>query len=263
MPKIPLFSDLPPDAFIALFEQCPLRRIDERGVIIEQGSRGESFFVICAGRVRVFRTDDGQRRDLATLEEGAFFGEMALLSDALRSASVEAAADDTQLLEISATLLKDLSAKYPTIAQALRKFCRQRLLSNLMASAAIFRPFSKSDRRDLIQKFRAREVRSGEVVIKEGAHSDGLYVVLSGEVDVKVKGTRVAALREGEIFGEMSLLTHAPAGATVASTRHTSLLRLPKEDFDRLILSHPQILEHIAELTDERKRANEARLQLL
>lgn len=256
LPRIPLFSDLPADAFIALFEQCPLRRFDDGQTIIEQGTTGESFFVICAGRVRVFRTDGASRREVATLDEGAFFGEMALLSDAPRSASVLAGGEDTQVLEISAQLLKDLSTKYPTVAQALKKFCRQRLLSNLMASAPLFRPFSRSDRRDLIQKFRAREVRAGDVVVREGTACDGLYVVLSGEVEVRVKGARVAALREGEIFGEMSLLTKSAAGASVISLRHTSLLRLPREDFDALILSYPQILEHVAELTDARRQTN-------
>lgn len=258
LPKIPLFSDLPEDAFIALFEQCPLRRFDERQLILEQGTKGDAFYVICAGRVRVFRTDGGERRDLATLEEGTFFGEMALLSEAPRSASVEAAAEDTQVLEISAAVLTDLSKKHPSVATALKKFCRQRMLSNLMSSAPLFRPFSRGDRRDLVQKFRARDVKKGDPVIKEGAMSDGLYLILSGEVEVSVKGRRVAALKEGDVFGEMSLLSRAPATATVVSSRHTSLLRLPREDFDRLILSHPQILAHVSELTDERAKQNAA-----
>lgn len=258
LPKIPLFSDLPPDAFIALFENCPLRRFEPGDTVIEQGTRGDAFYVICAGAVRVVRVDGEARRELARLDEGAFFGEMALLSDAPRSASVEAVDEDTQLLEISAGILKDLSGRHPSVATALKKFCRQRMLSNLMQTAALFRPFSRSDRRDLVQRFRAREVPRGEALIKEGQASDGLYVVLSGEVDVTVKGRRVASLKEGEVFGEMSLLTRSAATATVVTARHTSLLRLPREDFDRLILSHPQILEHVSELTDERAKANAA-----
>lgn len=257
LPKIPLFSDLPDEAFIALLDGCPLRRLVEGQRVIEQGSPGEAFFVVCAGRVRVFRTEAGERRDLATLEEGAFFGEMALLSHAPRSASVEALGADTQVLEVSAALLKTLSARYPSVARALRKFCRQRLLSNLMATSSLFRPFSRSDRRELIEKFRAREVGRGEVIITEGAQSDGLYVVLSGGVQVSRAGAAVAALGEGELFGEMSLLTRSPAAATVTATRHTSLLRLPREDFEVLILSHPQILELVSNLTDARQRANE------
>lgn len=261
LPKIPLFSDLPEDAFIALFERCPLRRAEPGDRIIEQGSQGDSFFVICAGKVRVLKYDGEATRELAIIEEGSFFGEVALLSDAPRSASVEAAAEDTQLLEIPAPVLTELSAQYPTVATALKKFCRQRMLSNLMATAALFRPFTKPQRRDLVQRFRARDAGPGEVLIREGQPSDGLYVVLTGEVSVLVGERQVATLREGQVFGEMSLLTRAPTSATVKTTRKTSFLRLPKQDFDELIMSHPQILEQVAELTDERKKQNAALLQ--
>src|SRR5438270_13533048 len=116
LPKIPLFSDLPEDAFIALFERSALRRFEPTDLVIQQGTLGDSFFVICAGAVKVFRTDGEIRRDIATLQESAFFGEMALLSGAPRTASVEAAAEDTQLLKISAHLLTELSLKYPPVA---------------------------------------------------------------------------------------------------------------------------------------------------
>lgn len=259
LPKIPLFSDLPEDAFIALFEECPLRRFDAGQRIIQQGSVGVSFFVICAGKVRVRREDHGAVRELATLDEGAFFGEMALLSDAPRTASVDADADDTQLLEISGKVLARLSRKHPTVAQALKKFYRQRLLSNVMNTAPLFKPFGIQTRRELVQRFRARDVGPGEVLLAEGKPTDGLYVVLAGEVAVRVGDREVATLKEGELFGEMSLLNRAPAMATVVSAKRTSLLRLPREDFDRVIMSHPQILSMIAELNEARRRDNAQR----
>lgn len=258
LPKIPLFSDLSEAAFVALFERSPLQRADAGQRVIEQGRRGDAFYVICAGAVRVVRDEGGQQRELAQLEEGAFFGEMALLSDAPRSASVEATRDDTQLLVIGGETLKALSAEYPSVAAALKRFCRQRLLANLMETSPLFRPFSRDDRRTLVEHFRAREAPRGHVVITEGQPSDGLYVVLSGEVEVTVGGRRAALLREGDVFGEMSLLTRSPATASVVTTRRTSMLRLPHEDFTRLIMSHPQVLELVSELTDERSRANAA-----
>jgi CRP-like cAMP-binding protein len=256
LPKIPLFSDLPEAAFIALFEKCPLRRFSPGEVVFAEGSRGESFFVICAGRVRVVRGQAAEQRLLATLEEGAFFGELALLSDATRTASVVAAEEDTQLLEIHGEVLKRLSAAHPQVAVALKKFSRQRLLANLINAAPLFRPFSSSERRQLVERFKAREVVSGEVLLKEGQPSDGLYVVLVGEVAVQRGGLSVASLREGDLFGEMSLLTRGPAAATVVAVRRTSVLRLPRDDFEQLMMSHPQILELVAELNDTRGRAN-------
>lgn len=256
LPEIPLFSDLPPEAFLALLEHCPLRRYAKGERVIEQGSLGNAFYVICEGSVRVFREEAKQPRHLALLQHGAFFGEMALLSGAVRTASVESMSDETQLLEIGAAVLAPLAKAHPSVAKALRKFCRQRLLANVMDTSPLFRPFSRAERRELVERFRARDVRSGEVLVKEGEPSEGLFVILTGEAAVTAHGNRVATLREGELFGEMSLLTKTPATATVTAMRRTSLLRLPREDFDSLISSHPQILMLVAELTEHRQRLN-------
>jgi CRP-like cAMP-binding protein len=261
LPQIPIFSDLPPDAFLALLEKCPLRRFDKGQKIIEQGTRGDAFYVVCEGSVRVYRVDaQGAPKHMALLQHGAFFGEMALLSGTARAASVESASEDTQVLEISAQVLNPLAKQFPSIPRALKKFCRQRLLSNVMETSELFRPFTRQERRGLVERFLAREVKAGDPIIREGDPSDGLYVVLSGEVRVTQGqgNVLVATLREGEIFGEMSVLTKAPAAATVSAAKLTSLLRLPREDFDALILSHPQILVLVSELTDSRRRQLDA-----
>jgi CRP-like cAMP-binding protein len=258
LPNIPLFSDLPKDAFIELFERCPLRRFTERQRVFEQGSHGDAFYVICEGNVRVFKYEGGERKEIATLGSGAFFGEMALLSGAPRMASVESASEDTQLLEISAPVLSELSRSFPQVAKALKKFCRERLLSNVMGTSALFQPFNRKDRRALVEKFRAREVKKNEVIVREGERADGLYVVLSGEVEARKGDQVLSRLKEGELFGEISLLSKTPATATVSAMRRTSLLRLPREDFDALILTHPQILVLISELSEQRLRRTEA-----
>jgi CRP-like cAMP-binding protein len=222
---------------------------------------GDSFYVICGGKVRVVRDEGGNRKEVAVLDEGSFFGEMAILSGSPRTATVESASDDTEVLEISATLLSQLSERHPQVAQALKKFCRQRLLANAMNHSALFQSFDAKDRRALIERFRTREVLKGAAIVSEGNRSDGLYVVLSGEVRVSKAGQALAQLHEGEIFGEMSLLTKAPATATVTATRRTSLLRLSRQDFEELIMSHPQILALVSELSDDRRRLTEAVIQ--
>jgi len=59
-------------------------------------------------------------------------------------------------------------------------------------------------------------------------------------------------LHQGDLCGETSLLQRAPSLARVTSLRRSLLLRLPREDFNRLILSHPQLLVLMSELTDAR-----------
>jgi len=262
LPEIPLFSDLSQEAFIELTSQCALKRCTAGEVVIAQGSIGSSFFILTSGTVKVVRAAPPSGEVvLARLTEGSFFGEMALLSGAPRAASV-VAEDEAECLEISAELLANLTKKWPHVGQALKKFCRQRLLANVMATSPLFKPFDKDDRKALVEKFKAREVLPGETILAEGQQVDGLYVVMAGEVEVKKKKddgeVTLASLREGEVFGEISLLTKSAATATVAAIRASTILRLPRSTFDEVISTHPQILALVSELSDDRLKAQQA-----
>ena len=261
MPRAPLFSDLSPEAFIELVERCPLRRFEAGERIIQQGEPGDSFYVICEGRASVLREDDGLAHPVAALEAGEFFGEVALLAGGPRTASVYALTDDTQVLEISGQLLMELARRHPGVAAALKTFCRQRLLSNLLSTSALFRPLERSERRELATRFRARDALAGEVVITQGARGDGLYVVLAGEVEVVRDGMVAGTLGAGDVFGEMSLLDGVPAVATVRTLRRTSLLRLPTSDLSAVLERYPAVHQHLEALRDARAEIN-ARLPL-
>jgi len=261
MPRAPLFSDLSHEAFIELVERCPLRRFESGDRIIQQGEPGDSFYVICEGRASVLREDDGLAHPVAALEAGEFFGEVALLAGGPRTASVYALTDDTQVLEISGQLLMELARRHPGVAAALKTFCRQRLLSNLLSTSALFRPLEKSERRELATRFRARDALAGEVVIAEDGRGDGLYVILAGEVEVLRDGIVAGTLGAGDVFGEMSLLDGVPAVATVRTLRRTSLLRLPPADLSAVLARYPAVRQHLEALRDARSEIN-ARLPL-
>jgi CRP-like cAMP-binding protein len=149
-----------------------------------------------------------------------------------------------------------VARRHPHLADSLRRFYRQRLLANAMAVSPVFRPFGRAERKALIERFRSRDVVAGEVIVREGSPSDGLYVVLHGVVDVTKRrgGRQVLAgqLREGDLFGEVSCLRKTPATATVTARRAGALLRLPRADFDALVMAYPQILELVSTLSDER-----------
>ena len=260
-PKVPLFDDLPHEAFLELVNRLSFKRRAPGELIIKEGELGRSFFVIVQGKVRVFKTRaDGVEVGLARLGEGAFFGEMALLSGAPRTANV-VAEEETELLEISDQMLREIVQHYPSVAQSLKNFYRQRLVNNVMATSPMFNEFDPMERRAVVERFRMRQVATNEVLIREGQSSDGLYVVLHGGVRVAKKTdsgeVELARLKEGELFGEMSLLSAEPASATVSAFVPTILLKLPADQFQELILTHPQILELVSDLTDKRRDATE------
>ena len=119
LPPIPLFSELGAEAFGAVLQSLKLRRVRPGEVVIAEGEPGQSFFVIARGEVRVSKKlAQGGETVLASLHEGAIFGEMALVSAAPRSATVTAVRD-ADLLEFDRDALAAASREVATLAAAL------------------------------------------------------------------------------------------------------------------------------------------------
>jgi CRP-like cAMP-binding protein len=256
LPHVPLFSDLGHAAFVALTQGMILHRVAAGEAVLREGEVGTSFFVVASGQFAVWKRDEtGGAVVLARLGEGDFFGEMALLSGAPRAATV-AAEGPGEVLEIPVPVRQEIAARHPHLADSLKRFYRQRLLANAMAVSPLFKPFGKGERKLIMERFRTRDVGEGEVLIREGDRSDGLYVILDGSVDVtKHKDGRqvlVGRLREGDLFGEVSCLRKSAATATVVARRGGTLLKLPRAEFDELVMSYPQILELVSTLSEER-----------
>jgi CRP-like cAMP-binding protein len=253
---IPLFSELPAHAFARVLAALKLRRTRPGEIILAEGDPGHSFYVLARGAVRVTKhlATGGENR-LATLHEGAIFGEMALVSASPRTATV-VAESDCDLLEFDREALLAASNEVATVAAALDKFTRERLLNNLMASAPLFRPLDRAQRFDLIRRFTAHDVAAGVTILDEGSPGRGLFVLLAGEADVAKRDgdakVLLATLGPGDVFGEISLLNDEPASATVTAAKQSTVLFLSKEIFDRLIRAVPEVGEYIRNLGEER-----------
>jgi len=257
LPPIPLLSELSRDDFAAVLESVSLVRKRPGEAVITQGDEGHSFFLVARGSLEVSRLDaQGAVTVLAELHEGSVIGEMALLSKTARGATVTAVSD-VDLLELSVEALSHASRGAVAIARALDKFTRERLVNNLISTAPLFRSLDRTQRIDLVRRFVAHEVAQGTDLIREGEHAPGLYVVLSGAVDVaKRDGDEkllLATLGPGDVFGEMSLLSDKAATATVTAAQRSTVLLLAREYVARLIETLPALRQYLEALGDERE----------
>ncbi len=90
-----VFRDLPKEEIATMAAKLQTMQVAAGDVIVRQGAPADKFFIIIDGEVEVIREDDGQARQLATLTRGQFFGEMAILRDTPRMATVRAATPTT------------------------------------------------------------------------------------------------------------------------------------------------------------------------
>jgi uncharacterized protein YhbP (UPF0306 family) len=90
-----VFRDLPEQEAESLAAQLQTLEVGAGDVIVRQGAPADKFFIIIDGEVEVTREDDGQIRTLATLKRGQFFGEIAILRNTPRMATVKAVTPTT------------------------------------------------------------------------------------------------------------------------------------------------------------------------
>jgi CRP/FNR family transcriptional regulator, cyclic AMP receptor protein len=117
--KVPLFEGISPEDRAALARAATLRTYRRGETIVQQGQPGDAFYVLVRGRVAVaIVAPDGREVVLNTLGEGDHFGEMALLDDAPRSASV-IAQEKSDLAILSRAVFFDLLKSNFVLTRAL------------------------------------------------------------------------------------------------------------------------------------------------
>jgi CRP-like cAMP-binding protein len=249
LPPTPLFSSLDRGALRMLIEKVSVRRCDEGEIIIQQGAVGDSLFVLVEGEVVVFREEEPPV-ELECLREGAFFGEIGLLTHQERSATVQALSECT-VLEISSEVIGDLVEHHPPVLTVMLRFFRERLIDTLVETSDLFAPFGDDDQRDLIKRFAFIEAEAGSTLVRRGQPADGLYVLLCGQLELhrpdQAGDAAPRALDIGDLFGDTSLLQNAPSEVTARTVTKCWLLQLDRDTFRDVIMTHSHVLAVISE----------------
>ena len=114
--NVSLFSDLPEDDLQVISSLAATRTYPKNTIIISEGDDSDSLYAILSGKVKVFLSDDDGREIIINiLDAGQHFGELALLDDSPRSASVMTI-EETKLAVISKSAFEDCLTKNPILA---------------------------------------------------------------------------------------------------------------------------------------------------
>jgi CRP-like cAMP-binding protein len=114
-----------------------------------------------------------------------------------------------------------------------------------------------------------QSVRQWSLIVKQGDPDDGMYLVLDGELRVRLmiggKETILATLGPGDCFGEIALFDQGPRSADVIANKDSILLKITTEAFDKLRREAPElsapILFSISKTLAARIRADNKRIK--
>jgi CRP-like cAMP-binding protein len=265
LPPAPLFSTLEPDALRAFIAVFDTRVVCEGKRVITEGELGAEVFVLARGELDVERRlpDGVQQVHLARLGAGALVGEMALLGRTPRTASVTALRPCVLLVAGKAALDRVAAENLP-LGGELVAHCRRRMLDNVARSSSLFRSVSPAERAELVERFEIKSFEPGERILVHGRHSDGLYLLASGNAAVVRQEDNerviVGQLGPGDPIGEVELVLRRPAAIEVVAQHPSLSLFLPREAFADLARAHPRLFvdlyEYAVRHDEEPERAN-------
>lgn len=255
--RIPLFSDLPQEAFIRVVEELESHQIPAGQFVFKQGDPGNSIFVVASGTIEV----KVGRKVLASLSEGDFFGEAALFSSEPRNADVTAGKEGAELLEIKKGVLETLMNQYAGVSEALTLFYKKRITDRMLATSNLMDELDLGIREEFEGILENMEVPRGHDLVKEGSDESVLYFVVKGRFSVTTRHPvtgnviELATIGPGHFFGEVTLLTKAERTATVTAIENSEVLRVTREAIEPYMERYPVIKKALEKARDERAEA--------
>ncbi len=126
--KIHLFFGLEEDEFASIVEELDEMQVAKGEIVFKQDGAAEGFYMIFGGKVRVVRKLDGRENQLALLVKNDYFGEMGIMGNRRRSATVTAL-EDTSLLVLSKGDFDKLFKEHPKLRGNLEIAVRSRQLA--------------------------------------------------------------------------------------------------------------------------------------
>lgn len=253
--KVPFLRDADPSLIadvVAAVEPVEYKNGD---TIFSEGDRGDSFFLIVDGAVRI----SCKGEFIAALGVGGCFGEGALIEGAVRGATI-VVSEDVTLFQFNSEAFVKLTEKHSIVkfrmgelhqnrrAESIEKSIEHNLLKNA--------PFLSGAGGDLISELaRYLEPKSyakGDVLIREGSQGTSFFLIEEGMVSISKASNQVAELGAGACLGEGSLSNQTICSATVTALVDTSCFVLGKSAFNRIIGRYPVFGRRLLELHDQR-----------
>ena len=143
--KVPFFSNLSPAALNQLEDRVKLLTYNQGDIIFSEGDTGDSLYIVRSGFVKVTKKQDNAQKIVAYISHGNYFGEMALIEDEERSATISAFTK-TEVVQVLKEDFEELIQSDPEIADMIEDDVLERKQSNL----EVMRDSEKAERIEAI-----------------------------------------------------------------------------------------------------------------
>ena len=217
-----LFADLDEDAMRGLAARSDMVTFEPGQIIVRQGDRAshdDVLYILKTGDVRILIESTGPETKTLTRSAPFVFGEVSLLFETRRTASVMAVTG-VALLTVRRSLVRRLAP-----ARTLRFLRMVPVLQGLSDNAVL----------SLSDSFTQERYTDGSSIIRAGQPGHTIYLLRHGWIQVRSRnGQELATLRRGQIFGHRTLVTRQLRSADCVAHGEVTVLVFDYDEFPRL-----------------------------
>lgn len=246
-------------------------------VVVEENALVDSVYILVEGKAEVshqvlkkprkikikFRKKPPQmiKAPLAILHAGDAIGlnNTGFFSTTGKRTATVTAMSHLRLLKLDLKKLHDFLGKYPDLQSKMYATAEQMLRTQFIKQSLPFSRLSQERLMWLANQVRDIEIPAGTVLFNEGEPGDSCYLIRSGQIEITAKNEegvshQLAILKTPTLFGEATLITHAPRNATARALDDCSLLELKHEYLSELLESETNVAHTFMTLMVNRSR---------
>ena len=196
-------------------------------IIFRQNQPGNNFFIVASGILEVIINDERKN----TINEGQGFGELALMHDTPRTATVRTLTP-THLWGLDRDTFKKLIEDLNVMNYQENKA--------FIESVPVFASLNQSQKDALVGSLNTLNFPPGQIIVKEGDIGDLLYIVKEGSVACFRGGAEIKKFTKGEYFGDQALIYNSPRTATCQAVTQVVCLSIDRASLNSALGSQLQ-----------------------
>lgn len=232
-----LFKNLDPEQMSQVLDAMFEKIVEVGEHIIDQDDDGDNFYVIERGTFDIVVRADGTERTVGSYDNRGSFGELALMYNTPRAATIIATS-------LGALWCMDRLTFRRIIVKNNAK--KRRLYEAFIETLPLLTSLEVSERMKVVDVLSSKVYSSGERIIAQGDMADSFYIVESGRVRITMKRSRtkkdteeeevdIATCSRGQYFGELALVTNKPRAASAYAMENVKCLVMDVKAFERLL----------------------------
>ncbi|CAI7655615.1 unnamed protein product [Penicillium glandicola] len=233
-----LFSHLDDDQFLTVLNALVEKPIPAKDIkVISQGDAGDYFYIVEKGNFDIYihpsgavqPGPDGLGNKVASTGPGGSFGELALMYNAPRAATVISTEPKSTLWALDRVTFRRILMD--------SAFQRRRMYEAFLEEVPLLSSLKPYERSKIADALDTIKYPANSTIIHEGDPGDAFYLLESGEAEATKNGVSgpVKNYHRGDYFGELALLDDKPRQASITTKTDVKVARLGRDGFKRLL----------------------------